>query len=64
MAPPLGKWLYPKSEQVAMRLILGGRVTFALGSVNQGKLVTEIKTNCQQVQHLPNMSYFNCSFNT
>ena len=28
MAPPLGKWLYPKSEQVAMRLISGRRVTF------------------------------------
>ena len=26
----LGKWLYPKSEQVAMRLISGGRVTYEL----------------------------------
>ena len=28
MAPPLGKWLYPKSERVVMWLISGGRVTF------------------------------------
>ena len=28
MAPPLGNWLYPKSEQVAIQLILGGRVTY------------------------------------
>ena len=28
MTPPLGKWLVPKSERVAMRLILGGRVTY------------------------------------
>ena len=30
VAPPLGKWLYPKSEQVAlaMRLISGGKVTY------------------------------------
>ena len=27
MAPPLGKWLYPKREQVAMWLISGGRAT-------------------------------------
>ena len=26
---PLGKWLYPKSKRVAMRLILGGRVTYS-----------------------------------
>ena len=28
--PPLGKWLYPKSEQVAMGLISSGRVTFTV----------------------------------
>ena len=28
MAPPLGKWLYPKSERVAMWLISGGSVTY------------------------------------
>ena len=28
MTPLLGKWLYPKNEQVAMQLISGGRVTY------------------------------------
>ena len=28
MAPPFGNWLYPKSDQVAIRLISGGRVTY------------------------------------
>ena len=27
MAPPLGKWMYPQSERVAMWLISGGSVT-------------------------------------
>ena len=33
---PLGKWLYPKGEPVAMGLISGGRLTYTR---------TEIRTN-------------------
>ena len=28
MTPLLGKWLYPKSSRVAIRLISGGKVTY------------------------------------
>ena len=36
MAAPLGNWLYPKSDQVAIWLILGGRVTY--NNNNNGNL--------------------------
>ena len=61
MTPPLGKWLYPKIERVAMQLILGGRVTYNYAINVHTVLLVQIKKRSHYLPTSP-VKQLNCPF--